>query len=188
LNTQERPPPAENPVRVKARPVLAASLAACAALGAAPAAAHDHRPPEASIVTPRDSAEGRRDTFTWAIRDGRYCEVMHGDGPWRSDRPVLWVPGDELVIRFETSHRPHRVDVKGYLVGDPTAGVPIYGQVEVPYRLRRARVDGRVVWEAVLDPPPAADLYLDVTVSWKDVDGCGMQSVSWTFRAGLLPI
>ena len=113
---------------------------------------------------------------------------MHADGLWDYHDPARWLPTEGLLIRFASPRRPHRVDVDGYVLGDPIAGTPIYGHVEIPYELRRVLVDGRPMWEAVLDPPPAPDLYLDVTATWSDVDGCGMQSASWTFRAGLLPV
>lgn len=165
-------------------------LAVVAGLGAPGAAlAHDHMPPDALLVTDLDSGEGNNYTVTWARGDRFTCTVMVGDGIQRFEGPpVQWIPGTDIAVRFETRHRPTRVRVTGYLVGDPLAGVPIYGAVRVPYELRRVKVDGKIMWEAVLSPPPAPDLYLDVVARWKDQDGCGMQESAWTFRAGLLPI
>lgn len=164
--------------------VLAAVLAA-----AGPAAAHDHTPPEAVLVTGTDSGSGASYGATWAKRDGRYCAVMVADGLYGFEGPpVQWVPSSEIAVRFETRHRPARVLVRGFLFGDPTTGTAIYGRIRVPHELRKVEVSGKTMWEAVLSPPPWPDLWLDVTADWKDVDGCHPQHAGWTFRAGLLPI
>lgn len=166
---------------------LTAVVSGVALLAPTQAFAHDHGPPRALIVSPRDSVQGRMYTSTWARGHGRYCSVGVADGVPGSPHPVQWLPGEELAVRFETRQRPARLFVDGYLLGDPFAGVPLFGRVEIPHELRRARIDGTVVWEAVLDAPPSPDLYIDLTALWKDVDGCGMQSASWAFWAGLLP-
>lgn len=125
----------------------------------------------------------------WSM--GRFdhaCVTLAADGIPGYVPPVQWVPGTDIAVRFATRHKPARVQVTAYLLGDPTTGTPIYGSTPVPHELRRVEVDGKVMWEAVLSPPPAADLYLDVVAHWKDQDGCGMQEAAWTFRASLLPI
>lgn len=154
-----------------------------------PVLAHDHRPPDALLVTDLGSGEGTGYTTTWATRSGNLCTVLHGDGIDRyQEPPVRWAPGTEIAVRFETSRRPARVRVTGYFAGDPLAGIPLFGGDPVPYELRRVEVDGITMWEAVLSPPPTVDLYLDVVARWRDTTGCGMQEAAWTFRAGLLPI
>lgn len=169
--------------------LIGLTLALAAALLPGAAAAHDHAPPNALLVTETDSGDGTNYTTTWSRRSGKYCVVLHGDGTGRyQEPPVTWVPGTGIAVRFETPHRPARVDVTGYIAGDPLAGIPLVGGDPVPYELRKVEVDGRKMWEAALSPPPSPDLYLDVVARWRDTDGCGMQESAWTFRAGLLPV
>lgn len=163
------------------------TLAFALASSPAPAFADDHRPPRAEILTDRDSAPAPMYSSSWATREGPSCRFTYTDDLREFGEPVQWLPVDELALRFRTRHRPYDLEVDGYLVGDPLAGVPIYGHVAVPYRLRSVRVGRTLVWEAVLDAPPGADLYVDVTAWWQDVSGCGLQAASWTFRAGVLP-
>lgn len=167
-----------------------AALAVAAALCApATAHAHDHVSPEALLVTGMGSGYGTNYTTTWSERQGDLCATLVGDGirAWDSP-PVPWAPGSEMAVRFESKHKPSSIRAIAYLLGDPTTGTAIYGEVKVPYELRRVEVDGKTMWEAVLSPPPALDLYLDVVARWKDQSGCGTQQAAWTFRAGLLPI
>lgn len=153
------------------------------------ASAHDHAVPKALLLTEHGSGEGSNYTATWAHGDGRYCSVLTGDGvyPWPGP-PVQWVPGTGIAVRFETRHEPRKVVAHAFLLGDPTTGTPIYGEVDVPHELRKVRVDGKTMWEAMLSPPPWPDLYLDVWARWNDQDGCHPQVAGWRFRAGLLPI
>ncbi|MDQ4126071.1 MAG: hypothetical protein M3134_10820 [Actinomycetota bacterium] len=168
--------------------VVALAVAGMQALPV-PGFAHDHRAPDALLVTGLGSGEGTAYTTTWATRSGDLCAVLHGDGTGRYDGPpVRWAPGTEIAVRFETPRRPARVRVTGWFAGDPLAGIPLFGGDPVPYELRRLEVDGRTMWEAVLSPPPTVDLYLDVVAHWRDTTGCGLQEAAWTFRAGLLPI
>lgn len=165
-------------------------LAIAAALCAPEAAhAHDHRAPDAVLVTDMGSGTGTNYTTTWSERQGDLCATGVGDGirTWDSP-PVPWAPGTEMAVRFESRHKPASVRAVAYLVGDPLAGVPIFGEVHVSHELRRVEVHGKTMWEAVLSPPPSLDLYLDVVARWKDRSGCGTQQSAWTFRAGLLPI
>lgn len=166
------------------------ALACAVAFGAPGAAvAHDHTSPEALLVTTTDSGPGTNYSTIWSQRSGRWCATLAADGiPAYGPTPVQWVPGTDIAVRFVTRHKPARVRATAYLLGDPTTGTPIYGSTPVPHELRRVEVDGKVMWEAVLDPPPAADLYLDVVAHWRDQDGCGMQEAAWSFRASLLPI
>lgn len=155
----------------------------------ATARAHDHVAPDAWLVTGMGTGAGTNYTATWSEKQGDLCATLVGDGirSWSSP-PVPWVPGTEMAVRFESRHKPSSVRPIAYLIGDPLAGVPIFGEIMVPYELRRVEVDGKKMWEAVLFPPPSLDLYLDVVARWKDQSGCGTQQASWTFRAGLLPI
>lgn len=169
---------------------LGVALVVAAALGTpGPATAHDHRAPEAVLVTEMGSGAGTNYSSTWSDREGRLCGIAVADGirAWGSP-PVPWMPGTDMAVRLGSRHRPTRVRALAYVVGDPTSGTPIYGEFKVPYELRPVEVDGKRMWEAVLEPPPSLDLYLDVVVQWKDRDGCGVQQSAWTFRAGLLPI
>jgi hypothetical protein len=168
--------------------VAGLGLALAAALLPGAAGAHDHAPPEAHLLTENDSGAGVRYTTTWARGNGESCVVTGGDGIWAWDAPpVQWVPDSPIAVRFSTRHRPTRVEVTGYLLGDPTTGTVIFGEVDVPAELRRVHVNGRTRWEAVLSPPPWPDLYLDVAARWKDAGGCHRQEAGWTFRAGLVP-
>lgn len=165
-------------------------LAVAAALCAPGAVrAHDHRAPEATLVTEMGSGPGTNYSATWSERDGRACAVSVADGirGWGSP-PVAWMPGTEIAVRLGSRHRPSHIRAVGYVVGDPTTGTAVYGEFKVPYELRPVEVDGKRMWEAVLEPPPSPDLYLDVVVQWKDRSGCGVQQSAWTFRAGLLPV
>lgn len=153
------------------------------------AVAHDHLPPHAVLVTDIDSGEGMSYATTWTRRAGKYCATVVFDGfNHYGSPPVQWVPGTAIAVRFEKRQRPSRVNVRGFLLGDPTTGTAIYGEVPIPYELRRVDVGGETMWEAALSPPPWPDLYLHVMAVWEDVDGCGKQSARWTFRAGLLPV
>jgi hypothetical protein len=158
-------------------------------LAPATAVAHDHLPPRAVLVTDTDSGEGSAYTSSWAWRAGKHCAGVVADGTYAFEGPpVQWVPGTGIAVRFEKRQRPSHVMVRAYLLGDPLAGVPLFGRVRVPHELRRVEVDGKRTWEAVLSPPPWPDLWLDVTADWDDADGCGGQHAGWKFRAGLLPI
>lgn len=117
---------------VTVRALVVAVLSGVPLLAPAPALGHDHRPPDATIVTPRDSAEGNMYTSSWAQGDGRYCSAGVSDGIPGSSDPVQWLPGDELAVRFATRHRPVRVNADAFLLGDPTTGIPIHGHVELP--------------------------------------------------------
>lgn len=153
------------------------------------ASAHDHVWPEAVLITETDSGAGVPYTASWSRRTGKLCSTLVADGLYGYEGPpVQWVPNTEMLVRFESRHRPSQVRAKAYLVGDPTIGTPIYGRVDIPHELRKVKVDGETRWEAVLSPPPWPDLYLQVDASWRDQDGCGGQHVAYTFRAGLLPI
>lgn len=169
---------------------MAALAIATTLLVPATARAHDHVAPDAWLVTGMGTGSGVNYTTTWSEKQrGDICATLVGDGirAWQSP-PVPWAPGGEMAVRFESRHKPSSVRAIAYLLGDPTTGTVIYGEVKVPHELRRVEVDGKMMWEAVLFPPPALDLYLDVVARWKDQSGCGTQQAAWTFRAGLLPI
>lgn len=70
------------------RALLIAVLSGVPLLAPVPALGHDHRVPEATIVTPRDSAPGSQYTSTWAWGNGRMCTVGTGDGVPGSNDPV----------------------------------------------------------------------------------------------------
>ena len=145
--------------------------------------------PRAVLTTPNDAEEGSFASATWATRTSWECVIKVVDGEYGfPSPPVQWVPGTEIAVRFEKRERPRRVDVRAFLLGDPFAGVPLYGEMEIAYELRRVEVDGVTMWEAVLSPPPWPDLYLEVTAEWKRVPRCGARRATWKWRAGLLPI
>lgn len=162
---------------------------ALAMLVFAPGTAAASGPPDTVLLTDGDSREGSLAEAGWSIRTGWECVVRDYDGEYGfPGPPVRWVPGTEIVVRFETRQRPRRVEVGAFLLGDPTAGVPIYGKTSVPHELRRVEIDGKTMWEAVLSPPPWPDLYLEVMAEWKDPDGCDVRWALWKWRAGLLPV
>ncbi len=153
------------------------------------AMARADRWPDASLMTENDSAAGSLAGARWAVPTGRECVVKVDDGRYAfPPPPVEWVPGTEIAVRFESAERPGRVDARAFLFGDPTTGTPIYGETEIPNELRRVEIDGEVVWEAVLSPPPWPDLYLEVAAEWKRVARCGPREATWKWRAGLLPV
>lgn len=152
------------------------------------AVAHDHRPPKALLVTERDSGRGHNYSTMWSWANGGYCAQEAGRETWSPRPPVQWLPGDDIAVRFEKRHKPAYVLVRAFLIGDPASETPLYGETPVPHELRRVEVDGEVMWEAVLSPPPAPELYLDVVARWEDRDGCRMQESAWTFRASPLPV
>lgn len=39
----------------------------------------------------------------------------------------------------------------------------------------------RARWEAVFEPFPIGDMYIQATFMWDDRDNCGKQRVTWTF-------
>jgi hypothetical protein len=168
---------------------LVALTLVAALVAPAPATAHDDGPPEAVVVTSLGSRAAALHATEWASGDARRCAVISTDDyyEWRNP-PVPWVPGTEIVVRFDTPHKPVRVRAIAFLSGDPTTGTPVYGKTEVPHELREAEVDGKKTWEAVLSPLPSPDLYVDVFARWKGVPGCGVREGAWSFRAGLLPL
>lgn len=166
------------------------TVALVAALVApATAVAGDHAVPDAVLVTATDSEAGSLAEATWTTRSGDVCSTAVLDGEYGfPSPPVQWVPGTEIAVRFEKRRRPLVVAASAFLVGDPLAGVPIYGEVAIPHEMRRVKVDGKTMWEAVLSPPPWPDLYMEVEAEWDGSGGCGARRVLWKWRAGLLPL
>ena len=79
----------------------------------------------------------------------------------------------KIHLRLFKCHKPTRLVIRMYRRLD-NDDRPAGRSRRADYRLRRVRLNGRLVWIAgFYGRPKARHLYLDVHVEYEDVDGCG---------------
>lgn len=173
------------------RSVVAVGFAALVLFGSS-AAAHDHRPPRATVRVGSEVQRGLQyhaDGWSTRDEDPRFCEVSFASGYPTFRKPALHTVGEEIVVRFHKKAMPleieayrwPRVDERGQAAGTSTP---------LPWTLRPHHVNGEVAaWEVVIIPPAVqGHLYLGVGAYWADEDGCsagvdlGSQYAAWTFH------
>jgi hypothetical protein len=166
---------------------LPASLALALVLcGVIPAAAHDHRPPRAELRYGSVLQQGRLIKEHWSSRteDGG-CVSSLVVGQARFPRPGLPVgPGRfRAALRLSRSDRPTDLSVSARQ-GRGLRGRLLGTSQPVAWTLRPRRAGGQVIgWAAVLRSRVEDELYLRVTGTWDDRQGClGDQRAVWLFH------
>jgi hypothetical protein len=162
------------------RRVVGAALGLGLIVGMWPAevSAHDHRLPRVKVFTGSDRQSANILTYTWAEKQGRFCSLEHGDGfysyPFAADYSI----GDRVRIRFRKRQKPKDVDIRQYRELNRHGAPKGDGRWKF-FTLKRVIVDGHVRWEARFDINRPGHHYFDITASWRDVGGCGLQSGYW---------
>jgi hypothetical protein len=153
--------------------------------GVIPAAAHDHRPPRAALRHGSLLQEGRliKEHWSSSTEDGG-CVSSLVVGQVRFPRPGLPVEVGRFraALRFSRSARPD-LSVSARSGRGPGGRLPGKSQA-VSSILRPRRSGGEVIgWAAVLRSRVEDELYLRVTGTWADRQGClGDQKAVWLFH------
>jgi hypothetical protein len=148
-------------------------------------AAHDHHPPRATLRHGSLFQEGRLLRYHWsAVTEDGGCVsslILARDGYPHPSLPVG--PGAfRARIRLSRPDRPVALEVAAR-DGDPRDGT-LGRRRRVAVTLRPRRPNGEVIgWAAVLRSRVEDDLFLRVTGSWRDRQGCsGPQRATWAFH------
>lgn len=155
-----------------------------------PAAAHDHRPPRATLASAADQQRGRPLHSAWLARaDSRFCDFMTRRALPSFPRALPHATGEEVRILLPKAAAPLELSVEAWrAVGSD--GRPKGARETVPAALV-PRLEGTQVaaWEIRFVPPPVTPhLYLAVEAYWADEESCsrppdlGSQSASWAFH------
>jgi hypothetical protein len=142
-----------------------------------PAPAHDHTPPRVVLRSPGDGQVGRPWSYEWTARESENtCSGVSGDGiPNYQRRAMTWRPKRRIHLRLYKRHKPTGLVIRMYVRLSDSANPAGRGR-RADYRLRRTRLpSGRRIWIAgfVGRRDARRHLYLDVTVRYRDVEGCG---------------
>jgi hypothetical protein len=160
-------------------------VAIMALIGSTPAGAHDHRPPEAELRFGSLLQEGRLIRYHWSSKTEEGCTsslvVADPDYP----RPGLPVgPGSfRAALRLSRPDRPTDLKVAAR-DGQGPAGRRVGRRRDVRYTLRPRRAGEEVIgWSAIFRSTVEDRLFLWVTGSWGDRQGClGPQRATWLFH------
>jgi hypothetical protein len=168
------------------RRVLLLLLATSLAGLAGPATAHDHRPPRAEIRFGSLLQEGRLERYHWSsktVDGGCVSSVTVADVGY--PRPGLPVgPGPfRAALRLSRSDRPIDLRVTAR-EGRGPGGRELDERQGVRFTMRPRRAGDEVIgWAARLRSRVEQYLYLRVTGSWDDRQGClGTQRATWLFH------
>jgi hypothetical protein len=148
-----------------------------------PSVAHDHRPPRATLRHASLLQEGNLLRMNWSsstkdegcvssliVAEEKYPEqgLPVGDGRFRA------------ALRLDRPDRPTGLRV----VAREDDGQAQTQRREVGVSLRPRQPNGRLIgWTAVLRSRVVQDLYLRVTATWDDREGCkGTQRATWLFH------
>jgi hypothetical protein len=169
------------------RPVLLPAIAVAVwLLGASvPAGAHDHRPPEAELRFGSLLQEGALVRYHWSskVEGGCVSSLVVADPGY--PQPGLPVgPGRfRASLRLSRSDRPTELRVLAREASADDRRRP-GRRADVAVTLRPRDPNGEVVgWAAHIRSRVDRDLYLRVTGSWEDRQGClGPQRAVWLFH------
>jgi hypothetical protein len=160
---------------------VAVALAVVGGPGAA--VAHDHRPPRAELRFGSLLQEGRLFRYHWSSKtpeDGCVSSLIVADPGY--PHPGLPVgPGKfRAAVRLSRPDRPTDLRVAAREGRGPGARQPGVSR-DVSYTLRPRRAGDEVIgWAAILRSRVDEHLYLRVTGSWDDRQGClGRQRATW---------
>jgi hypothetical protein len=155
-------------------------------LSTTPADAHDHRPPRAVLRHGGLQQEGRLVRLHWSssIEDGGcVSSLVLADVEY----PERGLPVGEgrfrATLRLSSPERPAELAVVAR-EGRGDDGRTLGRRRDVRINLRPRRPNDRVIgWTAVLRSRVRQDLYLKITGTWKDREGClGSQRATWAFH------
>jgi hypothetical protein len=141
------------------------------------ATAHDHKRPRVVLRSPGDRQVGRPWSYEWSARQSENtCSGVAADGIPNYRRPAMtWRPKRPIHLRLYKRHKPTALVVRMYVQLKDSAS-PAGRVRRADYRLRRTRLaNGRRIWIAGFFGRRDArrHLYLDVTVRYRDIEGCG---------------
>jgi hypothetical protein len=163
----------------------AIAVAVLVVKGSVPAEAHDHRPPKAELRFGSSLQKGRLVRNHWSSKteDGCISSLVVADP--RYPRPGLPVgPGPfRAVLRLARTDRPTDLRVRAWEADADDRRRPGRRQ-DVAVGLRPRKPKGEVIgWTGILRSRVERDLYLRVTGSWEDREGClGPQRAIWLFH------
>jgi len=167
-------------VKVERRiPALVALLALVVA--SVPAGAHDHNPPKVTLKTSKGSQAGALWEAHWAHGSdgpfGRTCFAFAALGSAGfPPEPLGMALVEEASFVLAKKQKPTVVALEAW-AADPTVILPAPRQ-DVDHKLERFTTkSGERRWRVLFTPPFLVDDYLHLHLEWKDVDGCGEQSM-----------
>lgn len=163
--------------------ILVAAVAAVLG-GSVPAGAHDHRPPVAQLRFGSLLQEGPLVRYHWSsVTDEGGCISSLTIGSSPHPRPGLPVGPGRFHAALRLSHPDRPVDLRVVAREAGEEGQRGTSQA-VGYSLRPRRAGGQIIgWAAVLRSRVQEHLYLRVTGSWFDRQGClGPQRATWLFH------
>ena len=169
------------------RRILLAALGCALLATAAPALAHDHRPPRTFLEIDEQRQRGRFVTYSWTKSSPPYCVWTHADGFYTWADPLILRRGHESSILLAKTAPPEHVRLVAY------ERVSEYG-----YPLGKARrIETSLVprvtangpaWAVAFEPPNWRHAYLVLNASWLEQEMCsgipprGSDSGMWTFH------
>ena len=163
--------------------LLAGAVAFAAIAAAAPAVAHDHKPPR--LVLEHDGQRQRGINYHgwWTDRyDANTCVAWDAVGPRAFPETAVTEPDPQAAIRLVKRHEPSKVWLKAWQVVGPD-GQPVGEATLVQTKVRKVIGAATRQWAVVFDPPFVGDNYLELFVEWKDVQRCGgAQGGFWGFH------
>lgn len=170
-------------VRCPTWSILLLAPASVAALIAATGAwAHDHRVPRANLRVNEQVKRLHPWSVSWVSGTSQGCAHLNADGvPDFRPRAEVDHRHSRPRIVFHKEQKPRRVNAlasrrlsdDGYLANGRNLDVD----------LRPRRRDGHRVWVARLATTVRHRLFVDLTVRWRDQEGCGdSESAHWDFR------
>jgi hypothetical protein len=166
--------------------ILAGAVALLLLGPALPTAAHDHRPPGAELRYGSLFQDGRLVRQRWSAKTddgGCVSSLVVVDAAY--PRPGLPVGGGRFraALRLSRPDRPTDLTVVAR-DGRGPGGRRLGERRGISATLRPRRAGGDVIgWAAVLASRVQDHLYLRVTGSWDDRQGClGAQKATWLFH------
>lgn len=150
------------------------------------ARAHDHQPPEATLMVGGSSQAGNLFQSCWwrAMGEPNYYFFICIDGFFDWPRRIVVEPGSTVLLRFDTEVEPDEIQLDRWRkVGEN--GIPEGKRHQVPFTLAPVVENGvTVAWEAQLTVPPRlGHHYMTAFGIWPDQEGSGQpQDAAWTFH------
>jgi hypothetical protein len=156
------------------------------ALAAAPAVAHDHRPPKTRAGVDGVRLPGLLNELTWTRRfaDGTCVTQISEFGQPFPGTALTVPPGSHTIrVRFFKDRRPAGVNVLAWTALE-ASGFPAGEPSSPDFTLRPRRRHGEVrFWTLSIPVEVGAELALIVNAAWRDNQGCRLpQSIGKGYR------